>query len=53
MEKEFYMNRKREMFTTTISKELKEELKEYSDKTMIPMSKIVEVALKEYMGKNQ
>ncbi len=41
--------RKREMFTTTLSKDLKEELKGYSDKTMIPMSKLVEKAITEYL----
>ncbi|MCX5774133.1 MAG: ribbon-helix-helix domain-containing protein [Fusobacteria bacterium] len=46
------MIRKREMFTTTISKDLKVVLKEYSDKTMIPMSKIVEVSLRNYMHSN-
>ncbi len=47
------MMRKREMFTTTIAKEVKDKLKEYSETSMIPMSKILEVSLKEYMGKNQ
>lgn len=43
--------RRREMFTTTLSKDLKEELKEYSDRTMIPMSKLVEKAITEYLTK--
>jgi|GEM_PF-1510038 len=45
-----YMSvRRREMFTTTLSKDLKEELKGYSDRTMIPMSKLVEKAITEYL----
>jgi len=45
-------NRRREMFTTTLSIETKEVLKNYSDTTMIPMSKLVEKALTEYLTKN-
>jgi len=45
--------RKREMFTTTLSIETKIALKDYSDKTMIPMSKLVEKALHEYMTSQQ
>lgn len=41
--------RKKEMFTTTIAKEVKDKLKEYSEVSMIPMSKILEVSLKKYM----
>lgn len=41
--------KRREMFTTTIPTETKTALKNYSDETMIPMSKLVEKAILEYM----
>ncbi|MCX5774577.1 MAG: ribbon-helix-helix domain-containing protein [Fusobacteria bacterium] len=44
--------RRREMFTTTLSVEMKDALKSYSDESMIPMSKLVEKALSEYLTKN-
>lgn len=43
--------RKREMFTTTLSIETKNALKAYSEETMIPMSKLIEKALAEYIIK--
>lgn len=36
-------------FSTTLAKETIEQLKEYSEKTMIPSSKIVDVAIQEYI----
>lgn len=39
-------------FSTTLDKKTIEILKEYSDKTMIPSSKIIDVAIQEYI-KNQ
>lgn len=40
----------RERFSTTLEKGTVKMLKEYSDKTMIPISKIVDVAIKEYIN---
>ena len=43
-------------FSTTLDKKTIEILKEYSDKTMIPSSKIIDVAIQEYIrnhSKNQ
>ena len=43
-------------FSTTLDKKTIEILKEYSDKTMIPSSKIIDVAIQEYINnhsKNQ
>lgn len=36
-------------FSTTLDKKTIQLLKEYSDKTMIPSSKIVDVAIQEYI----
>lgn len=47
------MLKNRERIGTSLPKELVKELKEYSDKTMIPISKIVEEALKQYLNKNK
>ena len=41
----------RERFSTTLDKQIVKELKEYSKKTMIPISKILDVAIKEYIEK--
>lgn len=38
-------------FSTTLDKKTVELLKEYSNKTMIPSSKIVDVAIQEYIKK--
>lgn len=38
-------------FSTTLDKKTIQALKEYSDKTMIPISKIVDVAVQEYIKK--
>lgn len=39
-------------FSTTLSPETNNALKEYSKKTMIPISKIVESAIIEYIKRN-
>ncbi len=39
----------RSRFSTTLDKETVKILKEYSDKTMIPSSKIIDVAVLEYI----
>ena len=36
-------------FSTSLDKKTVQVLKEYSDKTMIPVSKIVDVAVQEYI----
>lgn len=36
-------------FSTTLDKKTVQLLKEYSDKTMIPSSKIIDVAIQEYI----
>ena len=38
-------------FSTTLDKKTVELLKEYSNETMIPSSKIVDVAIREYIEK--
>ena len=38
-------------FSTTLDKKTIQTLKEYSDKTMIPISKIVDAAIQEYIKK--
>lgn len=47
------MLKNRERIGTSLPKELVKELKEYSNKTMIPISKIIEEALKQYLAKNK
>ena len=42
----------RERFSTTLDKQVVKELKEYSKKTMIPISKILDIAIKEYIKRN-
>lgn len=42
----------RERFSTTLDKQVVHELKAYSQKTMIPISKIVDEAIKEYIKGN-
>lgn len=39
-------------FSTSLDKKTVQDLKEYSDKTMIPISKIVDVAVQEYVNKH-
>ena len=41
----------KERFSTTLEKETVKELKKYSEKTMIPISKIVNQAIMEYIKK--
>ena len=38
-------------FSTTVDKKTIEALKEYSNQTMIPISKIIDVAVQEYIKK--
>lgn len=38
-------------FSTTLDKEIEKSLREYSQKTMIPISKIIDCAVSEYIGK--
>lgn len=38
-------------FSTSLDKKTVQALKDYSDKTMIPVSKIVDVAVQEYVEK--
>ena len=38
-------------FSSTLDKDINEKLKEYSDMTGIPISKIIAFALKEYLDK--
>ena len=39
----------RERFSTTLSKETVIKLKEYSNESMIPISKIMDMAIEEYL----
>lgn len=39
-------------FSTSLDKKTVQVLKEYSDKTMIPVSKIIDVAIQEYVKKH-
>ena len=39
-------------FSTTLDKKTIQALKDYSDKTMIPISKLVDVAVQEYIKKH-
>lgn len=41
----------RTRFSTTLDKDVEKRLKEYSKKTMIPVSKIVDAAIKDYIDK--
>ncbi len=50
MPKDELKNRVR--FSTTLDKEVERKLKDYSKQTMIPISKIVDSAILEYVGKN-
>ena len=43
------MPKTKERFGTNLPAELIEKLKEYSERTMIPMSKIIEKAIEEYL----
>ncbi|WP_338433445.1 ribbon-helix-helix domain-containing protein [Clostridium tyrobutyricum] len=45
------MLKNRERFSSTLPTNLLKQLKEYSAKTMIPISKILETALKDYLSK--
>ncbi len=40
-------------FSTTLDKKTIQMLKEYSDKSMIPASKIVDIAIREYIEKKK
>ena len=40
----------RERISTTLPLELLEELREYSNTTMIPITKIIEMALRQYLA---
>jgi hypothetical protein len=40
-------------FSTSLDKKTVHDLKEYSDKTMIPVSRIVDVAVQEYVNKHK
>lgn len=40
-------------FSTSLDKKTVQDLKEYSDRTMIPISKLVDVAVKEYMERHK
>lgn len=40
-------------FSSTLPTELQQKLKDYSKKSMIPVSKIIETALNEYLTKKQ
>lgn len=42
----------RERFSTTLDKAIVKELKEYSERTMIPISKILDKAISEYIKGN-
>ena len=42
----------RERFSTTLDKEVVKELKYYSEKTMIPISKLIDRAITEYIKQN-
>jgi metal-responsive CopG/Arc/MetJ family transcriptional regulator len=42
----------RERFSTTLDKKVINELKDYSKKTMIPISKILDKAITEYIQSN-
>ena len=44
--------RNRVRFSSTLSPEVDKALKEYSQKTMIPISKILDSAIMEYIAKN-
>ncbi len=50
MPKDELKNRVR--FSTTLDKEVERKLKDYSKQTMIPISKIVDSAILEYVEKN-
>ena len=50
MPKDELKNRVR--FSTTLDKETEKQLKEYSKQSLIPMSKIVDNAIIEYLSKN-
>ena len=39
-------------FSTTLDKKTIQTLKDYSESTMIPISKIIDVAVREYIAKN-
>lgn len=40
-------------FSTTLDKKTIEQLKEYSNETMIPSSKIIDVAIQEYIKRRK
>lgn len=42
----------RERISTTLSLDLLEKLREYSETSMVPMSKIIEAAIQEYLSKH-
>lgn len=42
----------RQRFSTTLDKDVLKALREYSDKTMIPISKLLDTAIMEYIKGN-
>ena len=51
MPKDKLKNRVR--FSTTLDKEVERKLKDYSKKTMMPISKILDIAILKYIGQNE
>lgn len=51
MPKDELKNRVR--FSTTLDKDVEKKLKEYSKNSMIPISKIIDIAIIEYIAKNK
>lgn len=47
------MLKNRERIGTTLPLELSKNLKDYSNKSMIPISKIIEKAIEEYLNKKE
>lgn len=50
MAKDSLKNRVR--FSSTLSPEIDKALKEYSQKTMVPISKILDIAISKYIAEN-
>jgi metal-responsive CopG/Arc/MetJ family transcriptional regulator len=42
----------KERFSTTLSPDLLKKLREYSEESMIPISKIINAAIQEYLSKH-
>lgn len=47
-----YQLKTRVRFSTTLDKDVEKKLKDYSKKTMIPISKIMDLSITEYLSKN-